>query len=580
MKLYKIALVFLLAGAQTIWGATTKWTIDKVVDGTTKCPGTKGYFNPLSGFPAINGEWVVFLDAGDDGCAANDGPSIWSYSLTTKKLKKLVDTGTAVPVPKGVGKFTGFVPINNVNLQVNDGTVLFYGLDGGHNSKYTQCVGGLYTVPAGGGTIHRVVDYTMTLPGQGGYFCGLQNDYGITGIQGMSIYDGKVVFSAQSVGVGYANDGVWWAPAKVNTTEADIHLVADGSTLYHSPFPPGCSEADCWTIYEWAGGFIGGSTMAFTGAAGNPGPWGLFVNSIKDPILQSNYVLPGDNDPDTGRPDQTSSYVGPIVDGSNLFFIGSDPFYLGACAGGTFAGIFETTLSGGKATSIMNTCDDQPDGHKLGANSFNYVAANAGTAVFQVLDDVTGDYVLDSSVKGVVSVLIAPGDPLPSSASCDGAYHAAGCATAISPPGTGGLNDGHVVFTAEGGKYWYDEGVYIASLPCAADVTANVSIDLQNLTYNPAAGTWSQVAKITNTGREAIDGPVSLVLKDLPSAASPAHYSGKTTCSATSGSPYFNVSLPSNKLQAGESAQVTLEFSAASRAEITFTSQVAGAGTR
>jgi hypothetical protein len=104
-----VFLLLLFMGESAVWSQTTnqtssqatnqttQWTIDKIVDGTTKCPGTSnGYFNPNREFPAINGEWVVFEDEGNDGCAANDGPSIWSYNLATKKLTKLVDTGTEV----------------------------------------------------------------------------------------------------------------------------------------------------------------------------------------------------------------------------------------------------------------------------------------------------------------------------------------------------------------------------------------------------------------------------------------------------------------------------------------------------
>jgi hypothetical protein len=587
--LHGIALVLLLImGAPTVWSQTTHWTIDKIVDNTTKCPGTtSGYFNPNGEFPAINGEWVVFLDEGNDGCAANNGQSIWSYNLVTKALTKLVDTGTEVPVPAGVGKFTAFVPNNTLNLQVNDGTVLFWGLDNGHNAKYPQCAGGLYTIPVNGGTIHRVVDYTMTLPGQGGYFCGLNPGPGLTGLQGMSISAGKVVFSAQADPG--ANDGVWWAPANVDTTEADLHLVADGSTIYDSPFPAGCNpKVSCWQIYQWGDGFIGGSTIAFTGGGGNPGPWGLFLNSIKDPILQSNYILPGDTDHDTHHPDQASAYTVPVVDGNNIFFIASDPFYLGTCGNGgsgtgTFAGVFETSLAGGTATSIMNTCDDQPNGDKLLANSFNYLAANQGTAVFQVQENLGGgqyQYVLDSSTNGVVSQLIAPGDALPSGASCNGAYHAMGCATSISPPGTGGMNGGRVVFGAEGGAYWYDDGIYVASLPCAGSVTSDVSITLGKLAYSASTGTWSQTATIKNIGNVALTAPLSLVVQDLTSGASLSNLNGTTVCFAPAGSSYINFNFSANELAIGKSAEVTLEFSAPSTAKISFISEVAGAGAR
>jgi hypothetical protein len=581
-----VLLFLLLMGAPAVWSHTTsqtnptsQWTIEMIVDNTTPCPGTNGYFNPDWQYPAINGEWVVFVDSGNDGCAANDGPSIWSYNLVTQTLTKLVDTGTAVPVPKGVGNFTWF---SVSNLQINDGTVLFYGVDNGYNSQ-TNCSGGLYTIPVSGGTIHRVVDYSMTLPGWGGYFCELSDDIGDDGIEGISISAGKVVFSAQA-NPG-ANNGVWWAPANVNTTEADLHLVADGSTVYSSPFPAGCEPPNCWTIDQWGHGNTGGSTIAFTGG-GEVGPNGLFLNSIKDPILLSNYVLPGDTDHNTGYPDEASDYWGPVVDGNNIFFIGSDPFYNGTCGNGgsgqgTFDGIFETSLAGGAAKSIMNTCDAQPNGDQLnGQNSFNYVVANEGTAVFQVADNTTGQYVLDSFVNGVVSKLIAPGDPLPSGASCNGAYHATGCATSVYPPGTGGMSGGRVVFGAEGGPYWYDDGIYVASLPCAGSVTSDVSITLGQLAYDSSTGTWAQTTTLKNIGTEPITAPVSLVLEGLSSGASLTNPKGATVCFAPAGSPYIDFNLPSNKLGVGKSAEVTLKFKAPATAVITFTSEVVAAGAR
>jgi hypothetical protein len=584
MNFRKIAILFALAGAHTMWAQT--WTISKVVDNTTACPGSsEGYFNPSSLFPAINGPWVVFLDSGDDmDCAANNGPSIWSYNLITKALVKLVDTST--PIPEGIGDFEGFNQVSADNLQVNEGTVLFYGYGSGYNPT-TSCTGGLYTVSVEGGTIYRVVDYTMALPGYGGNFCGLNTSNGINGLLGMSLSKGAVLFSARAVGGSMANDGVWLAPANLNTTESDLYLVADASTVYTSPFPAGCAPGFCETIDQWFGGSIGAAGLAFTGG-GEVGAAGLFLDSPSKPILLSSYVLPGDTAHETGYPDNASYYIGPVVDGSNIFFIASDPFYQGTCGNGggsgvgTFTGIFKTGLAGGTATSIMNTCNTQPNGDLLnGANSFNQLAANEGTAVFTVEDNVTGAVVLDSSVSGTLSKLIAPGDPLPSGASCSGAYHATGCATSISPVGTGGISGGRVVFAAVGGPYWYDEGIYVASQTCAASVTSDVSITLGSLTYNSTTKTWSQTATVKNPGTTGISGPLSLVLADLPSGVTLTNRNGSTVCFAPDGSPYIDLYLSSNnKLPAGTSTAVTLTFSAPSEADISFKNEVAGAGAR
>jgi hypothetical protein len=575
MALGKIGILFALAGAPTLWAQT--WTITKVVDNTTACPGsTNGYFNAAgSSVSAINGSWVVFEDSGDDNCTASNGQSIWSYNLISKTFVKLVDTST--PIPEGIGDFEDFGALG-VNLQVNDGTVVFHGSGAGYDMA-TGCADGLYSVSVEGGKIYRLVDYSMTLPGYGGNYCHLSTSSGINGLLGISISRGKVFFSAEAVGGPSANSGVWWAPANVNTTESDLHLIADMSTPYTTPFNA--------IIDSWSGGFIGAAALAFTGG-GQIGGAGLFVNSPSNPILLSSYVLPGDTAHDTTYPDDASFYIGPIVDGSKIFFIASDPFYQGTCGngGGTgtgaFTGVFKASLTGGAATSIMNTCNTLSNGDPLnGPNSFNQLAANEGTAVFMVLDNTTGDYVLDSSVNGVLSEILAPGDPLPSGTSCSGAYHAVGCATVVSPPGTGGISGGRVVFSAEGGPYWYDNGIYLASLSCATSVTSDLSIDLGSLTYNSTTKLWSTTATVTNTGTKALSGPVSLVLADLTSGVTLTTRSGSTVCFAPKGSPYIDLYLSANnRLPAGTSTKITLSFSDPSDAAISFTSEVAGPGAR
>ncbi len=559
------------------------WTITKVVDNDTECPNGKGMFNPALRFPAIDGQWVVFWDQGNDHCTADNGPSIWSYDLISGKLSKLVDTNTSVPFGANGGKFTGFAVISTDNLQVRDGTVLFYGEDAGYNPK-TNCHGGLYTVPVGGGTVRRVVDYTMTLPGFGGKFCGVNLPYNNNGVSGMSIDQGTVVFGGTAIAAGKpANDGVWWAPANVDTTEADLHLIADFSTGYKTKFPKGCAAEFCWVIDAWSQGFISGGNVALAGNAGNPGPWGLFVNSPDNAILLSNYVLPKDTGHESKYADQASVYGQPIVDGDNVFFIGSDPFYKGTCGGGQgwFGGVFKTTLAGGVASSLMNSCDEQPNGDKLnGQNSFNDLVANEGTAVFQVEDEKTGYTVLDSSVNDKVVKLISPRDPLPTGASCDGGYEAPGCAYSVNPPGSGAMSGGRVVFGATGGPYWYDTGIYVASLPCANTITGDFAIDLGSPSYDAKTAIWSQTAKLTNTSKSTIFGPVSLALTELKGGASLVNRNGATVCFAVPGSSYVDLSLTANRLAPGTSAQVTLELSAAADAKIGFTAAVAGPGAR
>jgi len=120
----------------------------------------------------------------------------------------------------------------------------------------------------------------------------------------------------------------------------------------------------------------------------------------------------------------------------------------------------------------------------------------------------------------------------------------------------------------------------IAGLACARAVTSDVSIALGPLTYNSNTKTWSQTAAVTNSGKTALTGPLSLVLADLSSDATLTDGNGSTVCVAPAGSPYVNLGLTNNELTPGQSAQETLEFSASPTARISFKSEVAGAGAR
>ena len=589
MNLRILAFLCILAPVPITAAASSPWTITKVADGTTPCPGGKGNFYPSNEFPAINGAWVVFVDSGQGNCVGGFGQSIWSYNLLTKKLVRLVDVNTAVPAAKSGGKFTSFVNLTSNTLQINGGLVLYSGQGTGSNSS-DYCSDGLYTVPVTGGTSHRVVDYSMTLPGYGGSFCYPTVDTGTPfGIQGMSLFQNKVYFSAyaKNPNTGSPNFGIWWAPANVNTKETDIHLIADSSVVYESKLPKGCSDTSCLTINGWNGAFAAPAGLAFSGIGDNPGPNGLFLNTSTTPILLSNYVLPGDKAPSKNYPDDASLFLQPVIDGNNIFFIGNDPNYTGTCGNGggsgqgQFWGIFETTIAGGSAKAIMTTCNSLPASHKVaGSNSFLSLAASEGIAVFGVEDETTGESIDDVSVNGAVSQLIAPGQALPTGANCDGSPGAAGCAYSVWPAGNDGISGGRVVFTAEGGATPSDEGVYLASLACAAKLTTGVSLQLGKPAYNSKSKSWTQTVTIDNKGTKPLSGPISLALTKLTAGVTLTNPTGSTVCFATPGSTFVDFNLTNGRLSAGQSAQLTLDFAAPSTAKITFTPAVAGSGAR
>jgi len=130
------------------------FSISKIIDQNTPRPDGQGPFqNPHN--PSTDGRYVVWSEEGGDY-------SIWSADLTTMKLTRLADTTT--PVPGGTGNFTGFTqigggPYAGFNIIVRNGMAVFAGIDSAGN--------GLYSVPAAGGAIKRIVNYNTALPNGG-----------------------------------------------------------------------------------------------------------------------------------------------------------------------------------------------------------------------------------------------------------------------------------------------------------------------------------------------------------------------------------------------------------------------------
>jgi uncharacterized protein (TIGR03437 family) len=102
-----------------------------------------------------------------------------------------------------------------------------------------------------------------------------------------------------------------------------------------------------------------------------------------------------------------------VIDGNNIFFIATDPNFSGTCAGGTtFTGIYQSTLAGGSATKVADTCDMLPGfGALNGANSFGSLSAGGGTVAFQV-EGANGTQAIYAQTNGKLTAVIADGDPL------------------------------------------------------------------------------------------------------------------------------------------------------------------------
>jgi len=101
--------------------------------------------------PVIAGDYVVFT--------TRNGPpdAVWSYRISTKKLRKLAGIGTKVP--GGKGNFTAISDLGSDYQTTIGGTVAaFFGRD--ENNTL-----GLYTVSVQGGEITRIVTTKTNVPG-------------------------------------------------------------------------------------------------------------------------------------------------------------------------------------------------------------------------------------------------------------------------------------------------------------------------------------------------------------------------------------------------------------------------------
>jgi PKD repeat protein len=114
------------------------------------------------------------------------------------------------------------------------------------------------------------------------------------------------------------------------------------------------------------------------------------------------------------------------------------------------------------------------------------------------------------------------------------------------------------------------------------DVTAQLQINRGGFRLVRGTQRYAQTITFTNTGGQAIAGPVSFVLDQLSANATVQAPSGTTSAVAPAGSPFINVNVGGDGiLTAGETVSFTLEFSNPSNQAIAYVSRVlAGPGAR
>jgi sugar lactone lactonase YvrE len=118
--------------------------------------------------------------------------------------------------------------------------------------------------------------------------------------------------------------------------------------------------------------------------------------------------------------------------------------------------------------------------------------------------------------------------------------------------------------------YVSDSGNFRVRLltPVGPTLVTNVAVTSTGLLFSRVTRTFNGTVTITNTGQQAITGPVQLVLTNLTAGVTLANATG-----TTNGSPFITVPAVSS-LGPGQSASVNLQFQDPSNRSIAFTPAV------
>src|ERR1019366_5976556 len=110
------------------------------------------------------------------------------------------------------------------------------------------------------------------------------------------------------------------------------------------------------------------------------------------------------------------------------------------------------------------------------------------------------------------------------------------------------------------------------AVPCASDVTSQVSVTSGGYRLNRTTGRFVQVLTLTNESAAIIPGPVSMALNYVSPNAAVFGRDGLTLDCGGPAFPYVDVNLGSSGVWApGASVSVTLEFEDIIRQSIQYT---------
>src|ERR1017187_5703169 len=371
--------------------AQQSYVFTKVLDLSMQRPDGNGLFVITTiTTPAFDGQWVVFRDNG----SADDGSlqAIWSFNTKDATFHKLVDLHTVQP--GGTATFTELHLLDTAPA-VRNGTVVFLG----RRASTAGLLEGIYAVPAAGGTVVMVADYTTADP-SGGTFTLFDS----SGVQiGGFGFDGTTVAfhgqgSAQTVGI---------YTAGANGTSSS--LIADGSHPY---------AASGASVNTFSAPLVGGSNVVMAGTDGSDpskGYNGLYLgkagnNGSLTELLNSKQQLPGGTNASFH-----TRYDAPYMafDGTTVVFHAADA---AAPAASPLSGLYWTDLTSHAINKIVDVNSTLPGLAKLSNVGGQGVAASQGNVLFRAADNTAGKRGLYLWANGTAARIVGTGDLLGGSA--------------------------------------------------------------------------------------------------------------------------------------------------------------------
>jgi len=435
----RIVFCITLVLAEVLPARAQSFVFTKIVDTNDPVPnGAGALFATLDFQPAFNGGTTVFRN----GPGSLSPDSIWS-ATSDGTLTKLVDLNTTVP--GGTGKFSALIlDFSAPGFPVlSSGTVIFAGRDSA-SSGYT---GGIYSVPAAGGTITRIANRNVAVPGGAGNFDG--------GLQYFSVSSGKVAFNGVSSGGSLT--GIYSA----NTNGTSLTAVADSAHPAHPEFT--------FPIGNFAFPWLSGTTVAFYGNGvfdPSTGYNALYTSSTSGGYVYgepatSLEALPGD--PTVSF---HTRYGSPRIDGSTIFFRADDA----NTSNPNFFGLFSVPSGGGSISNLVDLNDTLPGLTTINGNSFTSYAAAGGTLAFTALDGFD-HFGLYTHAGSTISKVLATGDSGPFAD-----LHATVYAPSI---GSEALDNGGIVCNV--GVRFSASGIYLATpLATSADLATSAIVSPAN----------------------------------------------------------------------------------------------------